>query len=65
MISDFKEGKTTTLKVGEKDYEVTSAMFLKLEKTTKTTYEEKYLPGVIEPSYGVGRVIWAIFEHNF
>jgi len=40
-------------------------MFLKLEKTTKTTFEEKYLPGVIEPSYGIGRIIWAAFEHNF
>ncbi len=27
--------------------------------------EEKYIPHVIEPSFGVGRVIYCIFEHCF
>ena len=27
--------------------------------------EEKYTPSVIEPSFGLGRIMTAIFEHSF
>ena len=27
--------------------------------------EEKYIPSVIEPSFGIGRVVYCIFEHCF
>jgi glycyl-tRNA synthetase len=27
--------------------------------------EEKYIPHVIEPSFGVGRILYCIFEHCF
>ena len=26
---------------------------------------EEFVPSVIEPSFGVGRVMYALFEHNF
>merc|ERR1712223_2206393 len=26
---------------------------------------EEFIPSVVEPSFGVGRVMYAIFEHNF
>lgn len=26
---------------------------------------EEFVPSVIEPSFGVGRVMYAVFEHNF
>ena len=26
---------------------------------------EEYVPSVIEPSFGIGRIMYAIFEHNF
>ena len=27
--------------------------------------EEKYIPSVIEPSFGIGRIVYCIFEHCF
>jgi len=39
--------------------------FIKLEKKEKTVTEEKYVPHVIEPSFGIGRIIYCIFEHCF
>lgn len=27
--------------------------------------EEDFVPGVIEPSFGIGRIMYAIFEHKF
>lgn len=38
---------------------------LKVEEITKTIQEEKYIPWVIEPSFGIGRIIYCIFEHCF
>jgi len=32
---------------------------------TKTSQEEKYVPHVIEPSFGIGRIIYCVFEHCF
>jgi glycyl-tRNA synthetase (class II) len=26
---------------------------------------EEFVPSVIEPSFGIGRVMYAMFEHNF
>ncbi|KDO18422.1 hypothetical protein SPRG_15589 [Saprolegnia parasitica CBS 223.65] len=34
-------------------------------KVTKTFLEEKFVPSVIEPSFGVGRLLTAVFEHTF
>ncbi|KAI9913624.1 hypothetical protein PsorP6_005188 [Peronosclerospora sorghi] len=31
----------------------------------KMMSEEKFVPSVIEPSFGIGRLLTAIFEHNF
>lgn len=31
----------------------------------KMVSEEKFIPSVIEPSFGVGRILTAVFEHNF
>lgn len=27
--------------------------------------EEKYIPSVIEPSFGIGRIVYCVFEHCF
>ena len=35
------------------------------KKYQKTFHVEEIIPSVIEPSFGIGRVMYAIFEHNF
>jgi hypothetical protein len=27
--------------------------------------EEKYVPSVIEPSFGIGRILYSLLEHSF
>lgn len=45
-------------------YEISSELVsFKMEK--KTISEVKYTPSVIEPSYGVGRILYAVLEHAF
>jgi len=31
----------------------------------QTIYLEEFIPSVIEPSFGIGRILYAIIEHNF
>ena len=45
-------------------YEVTKAM-VTWEKKNKTVHETKYTPSVIEPSFGIGRVLYSLLEHSF
>lgn len=44
---------------------ITREMVPKVSQVTKRVFEEKYLPGVIEPSFGIGRIMAAIFEHCY
>lgn len=41
------------------------AKYLKFEPKERTVMEEKYVPHVIEPSFGLGRIMYCIFEHCF
>jgi glycyl-tRNA synthetase len=34
-------------------------------KVTKREHEEKFTPSVIEPSFGIGRILYALLEHAF
>ena len=45
-------------------FEVTKDMFT-YERKTKTVHEVKFTPSVIEPSFGIGRILYSLFEHSF
>ncbi|TMW57244.1 hypothetical protein Poli38472_003169 [Pythium oligandrum] len=47
-----------------KQFTLTREM-LSIQVVEKMVSEEKYIPSVIEPSFGIGRILTAIFEHNF
>ncbi|XP_043286429.1 glycine--tRNA ligase isoform X2 [Venturia canescens] len=36
-----------------------------VKRYQKTMHVEEIIPSVIEPSFGIGRIMYAIFEHNF
>lgn len=36
-----------------------------VKKYQKTVHVEEIIPSVIEPSFGIGRIMYAVFEHNF
>ncbi|KOB61412.1 hypothetical protein PFHG_03139 [Plasmodium falciparum HB3] len=45
-------------------YELTRDM-LSFQKYKKKVQEENFIPNVIEPSFGIGRLIFCILEHSF
>uniref|UniRef100_A0A7S3V646 glycine--tRNA ligase n=1 Tax=Chaetoceros debilis TaxID=122233 RepID=A0A7S3V646_9STRA len=53
------EGKTTI-----DGFEITKEM-LTWTKTKKTVHEIKFTPSVIEPSFGMGRILYSLLEHSF
>ncbi|KAL7465087.1 hypothetical protein ACHAXS_005417 [Conticribra weissflogii] len=53
------EGKTTV-----DGFEITKEM-VSWTKTTKKVHEIKFTPSVIEPSFGMGRILYSLLEHCF
>jgi glycyl-tRNA synthetase len=45
-------------------YEVTKAM-VSWTKMKKIIHERKFTPSVIEPSFGMGRILYSLLEHSF
>lgn len=39
--------------------------FVQIEKRTKVEHVREFVPNVIEPSFGIGRIIYSVFEHSF
>ena len=46
------------------EFELTRAM-LSIKISSKNVSTRKYTPSVVEPSFGVGRILYAIFEHSY
>ena len=40
-------------------------MVKKMDVAQKMVQEEKFVPSVIEPSFGIGRILYSIMEHCF
>jgi len=52
------------IQVGSSSFKLGSDI-LSIAKSEKTVHVEEFVPNVIEPSFGVGRILYTIFEHNF
>lgn len=69
-LVQLKEELTTKGKITfripeiEDDIELDST-FITIEQRTKVEHVREYTPNVIEPSFGIGRIIYSIFEHRF
>lgn len=50
--------------MNDKEFKISSE-YIKMETKEQTVNEEKYVPHVIEPSFGIGRIIYCVFEHCF
>jgi glycyl-tRNA synthetase len=45
-------------------FEITTEM-LTVTKTLKKVHELKFTPSVVEPSFGMGRILYSLLEHSF
>lgn len=63
-LDEFTKTQKTLLKVDDQTIEI-SADFLSFERYTEKITEEKFVPGVIEPAFGIGRILYCVLEHCF
>nr|CAD7455466.1 unnamed protein product [Timema tahoe] len=50
--------------INDVNYKLTKDMLI-VKNYQKTVHVEEIIPSVIEPSFGIGRIMYALFEHNF
>jgi glycyl-tRNA synthetase len=60
----LKNKDKISIKLGNKKIELSNEYYEIVEVVEKKT-TEKFIPHVIEPSYGIDRIIYAILEHNY
>jgi len=61
----LKETEEIKLKVNDSQEFSVPSKLLNVKRYQKTFHVEEFVPSVIEPSFGIGRVLYAIWEHNF
>lgn len=60
----FDKKENYVIKIKEQEFTLTPDM-ITFKAMEKNVMEEKYVPNVIEPAFGIGRIIYAAWEHNF
>ncbi|KAF7305172.1 Glycyl-tRNA synthetase [Mycena kentingensis (nom. inval.)] len=54
----------TKIQVADKDVTIQPSL-LKIERKTFKTNIREFTPNVIEPSFGIGRILYCVLEHSF
>merc|ERR1712241_370101 len=63
MESELESGMAS-LSLGDSTVSLSKDM-VAVKRYQKTVHVEEIIPSVIEPSFGIGRIMYALFEHNF
>lgn len=64
VANDLSENQSHAFVLEGEQVSVTNDQIF-LSETTKKLFEIQYVPNVIEPSFGITRIIYAILEQNF
>ena len=62
--SETSENGYFVLNVDQKEYKISKEM-VSFKRSEKTIHVEEVTPGVVEPSFGIGRIMYSIWEHTF
>ena len=46
-----------------KTFKITKSM-VSIKRYKKVVHVEEFTPSVVEPSFGIGRIMYALFEHR-
>ncbi|EMR08547.1 glycine-tRNA ligase [Pneumocystis murina B123] len=58
------EGKIVVKVADGRQFEIPSSLFT-IEQVKKTISVREYIPNVIEPSFGIGRILYSLIEHSY
>ncbi|GAA5930831.1 hypothetical protein JCM1841_000202 [Sporobolomyces salmonicolor] len=63
-MKELQEKQAATIKANGQEYQVPSSVMT----ITPTTFREQvreFVPNVIEPSFGIGRILYSLLEHSY
>jgi len=60
----LESGKSGSVSAGGQSYDVTPAM-VEIKRVKKKLAGRNFVPSVIEPSFGIGRILYCVFEHSY
>ncbi|KAG4305030.1 hypothetical protein PORY_001705 [Pneumocystis oryctolagi] len=58
------ESKITVQVADGRQFDIPSSLFT-IEEVKKTVSVREYIPNVIEPSFGIGRILYSLIEHSY
>jgi glycyl-tRNA synthetase len=64
LEQSLKQGPVKVV-VGTEEFQVVPEMVKESKKGTKNITGEQITPGVIEPSFGIGRILYSLLEHAY
>lgn len=68
-VKEFEDKLTdsgeVTITVDSKEFKIEKSMIREIKRYQKEVHVRDVEPHVIEPSFGVGRIMYAVLEHNF
>lgn len=64
MDTELSSSSAFNLNVDGNNFNLSREM-VSLKKGTKTVHVEEVIPSVIEPSFGIGRIMYSLLEHRF
>ncbi|CAM1510210.1 Fc.00g005450.m01.CDS01 [Cosmosporella sp. VM-42] len=65
LAKDLKEASSFTVEVPNLGKVEVGQGLVAIEQKTRTENVREYIPNVIEPSFGIGRILYALCEQNF
>lgn len=65
FLNDMKTNNEIIIKTAAGKEIKLGPELVQFEQYEKQIQEIKYIPSVIEPSFGIGRIVYCIFEHCF
>ena len=66
LEDDFKIRGTSKIELSDgRTITLTKEMISSIERGIRKVSERRFIPHVVEPSFGIGRIMSALFEHSF
>lgn len=65
LEESLKEKGSYSIQVNGSDHELLKGMVKEIRRYKKDVHVREVAPHVIEPSFGIGRIMYAVLEHNF
>jgi len=64
LMETLETNTSTKINLGKEEFELTKQM-VTFKKTSKKVQGQHIIPAVIEPSFGIGRILYSLLEHSY